>query len=383
MQPFTIDGLDLTDAARTALARADIVAPTDIQRAAARPLLHGHDTVLQAGTGTGKTLAYLLPLMQRLRADPKLRVLVLAPTPELAVQILRVVEAIKPAGVGSVALVGGGNPDRQKDKLKKHPAFMVGTPGRVLDLIAQKKVKLPTLSIAVLDETDEILAAQAHRAAVLEVFANPALTCQRICVSATAGPDLQTFVAQCMRPEAVRIALDSTPLSATIRHWRIGYDLTRKEVALMTLLRDQHIGQALIFVNKQHNVPHLYAFLNAQGVPTAGLSAGRDKTSRQSALQSFTKGAVRLLVATDAAARGIDVPRLPWVVHYEPARDVQTYVHRAGRTGRAGQHGQSVTLVAPNESHLLRRYSKELGIDFTSFGAGGRNRTDTPCGTGF
>jgi ATP-dependent RNA helicase DeaD len=363
MNTYTLDGVSLTPENHAALTKEGIVAPTAVQEAAAKPILAGNDVVIQSGTGTGKTLAYLLPLMQRLKDTPKSRVLIIAPTPELAVQILRVAEAFKPAGVLSAGLIGGGNADRQKDKLKKHPAIMVGTPGRVLDFIGTKKIKLPTLTTLVLDETDEILATQ-HRENLLDVCTDPTLTAQCICASATQGPLMAAFIAQCVAEDVVRVQGGGATLSTAIRHWSATYDATRKEVALMTLLRAHRIKQALVFVNKRSNVPHLYAFLNDHEIPTAGLSAERGKGSREQALQGFKKGQVRLLVATDAAARGIDIKALPWVIHYEPARDAETYVHRAGRTGRAGATGDSLTLIAPNEAHLLRRYTKDLGITF-------------------
>ena len=363
MQAFTLDALPLDSRTQATLAKEGITAPTPIQVAACAPIVAGKDTVVQATVGTGKTLAYLLPLLSKIAADPKARLLIMAPTPELAVQILRVVELYKPLGTSSLGLIGGANLERQKDKLKKHPAILVGTPGRILDLWESKKIKLPTLSAVVLDESDEILASE-HHGAITELLQDPALRAQKICVSATFGPGVRYLTDHIMAEDYVKAEAGDALLSPTIRHLSVRYDPRRKDVSLLQLLDAHHIKQALLFVNKRIHVPHLYRFLNEHDVPCVGLSAERDKRSREQAMVAFRKGQARILVATDAAARGIDIKALPWVIHYEPARDVDTYVHRAGRTGRAGQPGTSVTMVAPEEMHLLRRYSRALGITF-------------------
>lgn len=363
MHDFTFAALPLAAHTLLALQRDGITEPTAIQAAAWGPIAQGQDTVVQATVGTGKTLAYLLPLLAKLHTDPKARFLIMAPTPELAVQILRVVESYKPAGVSSVGLIGGTNAERQKDKLKKHPTFMVGTPGRILDFVAIKKIKLPTLTALVLDESDEILASAVHDA-LAHLLADTALAAQKICVSATFGDGMRYLKANVLRPDCATATGGDQLLNPAIKHISVRCDANRKDVLLLQLLDKHHIKQALVFVNKRAYVPHLYAFLNEHGVASEGLSAERDKRSRESAMVSFRKGRARVLVATDAAARGIDIKGLPWVVHYEPARDADTYVHRSGRTGRAGADGASLTLVTAAEAHLIQRYSKALGIDF-------------------
>jgi superfamily II DNA/RNA helicase len=361
MQAFTLDALPLDSRTQATLAKEGITAPTPIQLAACPPIVAGRDTVVRATVGTGKTLAYLLPLLGQFAQQPKTRLLIMAPTPELAVQILRVVELYKPLGTSSLGLIGGANLERQKDKLKKHPAILVGTPGRILDLVASRKIKLATVTAVVLDESDEILASQ-HHDAIVQLLQDAAHA-QKICVSATFGPGLRYLTDHILENYAKAEAGD-TLLSPTIRHLSVRYDPRRKDISLLQLLADHRIERALLFVNKRPYVPHLYRFLNEHDVPCVGLSAERDKRSRQEAMEAFRKGRARVLVATDAAARGIDVKDLPWVIHYEPARDVDTYVHRAGRTGRAGRAGTSVTMVAPEEMHLLRRYSRALAITF-------------------
>lgn len=363
MQTFNFMALPLAQDTLLALTRLGITEPTPIQQTAWDPIHKGQDTVVQATVGTGKTLAYLLPLLAQLHQNSKARFLILAPTPELAVQILRVVEACKPPGISSVGLIGGTNAERQRDKLKKHPTFMVGTPGRVLDFIASKKIKLPSLTAVVLDESDEILASEVHDD-LAAVLGDAALTAQKICVSATFGAGVRYLVDNILKADCATARGGDALLSTSIHHISVRCDANRKDVALLQLLHKYRIKQALVFVNKRAYVPHLYRFLNEHDIACEGLSAERDKRSREAAMVAFRNGRARVLVATDAAARGIDVRDLPWVLHYEPARDVDTYVHRAGRTGRAGKSGTSLTLVDDKEMHLLRRYSKELNISF-------------------
>jgi ATP-dependent RNA helicase DeaD len=360
---FFIDGLVLTPELSAQLARDGISHPTEVQQKAAPAVLTQRDVIIQSGTGTGKTLAYLLPLLQRIKTDPKQTLVVLAPNPELAIQILRCAEAYKGPGIGSVGLVGGGNPERQKDKLKKHPQVMVGTPGRVLELMFMRKVKVANIGALVLDEIDEILSPH-NEIPLSEICGRPEFAAQIICASATFGARAQAFVDRFMGPERLMVACAGGPLRETITHYAVGFEQQRKEVALLHLLESRKIRRALIFVNKLYNVSHLYRFLTEHDVPAEGLSAERDKGARERAIRSLKQGKTRLLIATDAAARGLDVREMDCVIHYEVARNADTYLHRAGRTGRAGRNGSSWVFVAPHERHLLKRYAAQLDIRF-------------------
>ncbi len=365
--PFCIGGLEPTDKTFAALQADGIVSPTAIQQAAIPAILTGQDVVVQSGTGTGKTLAYLLPLLQRARLDQSFRVVVLAPTPDLAVQILRAVECYADDGVGHVGLIGGGNTERQKDRLKKHPQIMVGTPGRVIEFIFARKVKTAQISAWVLDETDEILSPQ-NGASLSEICSRPEFSAQIICASATFGLSAQNYAERFMKPDRLLTHVTDAPLNDHIEHVTIPFDPQRKDIALLALLKRHRIKQTLIFVNKLQHVGHLYRFFASQGVPCLGLSSERDKRCRQQAIAALKTGEVHVLVATDAAARGLDIKGMRWVIHYEPARDAQTYLHRAGRVGRAGQSGVSVVFASPQERGLLRKYSHAFNITFGRLG---------------
>ncbi len=360
---FNVPGLELPDFLAQSLAKAEITTPTAIQLAAIPVVLAGNDVVIQSGTGTGKTLAYVLPLLQRVRADEKFRAVVMAPSPELAVQILRVVDAFKGPGISSCLLIGSVNADRQKDKLKQRPRIVVGTPGRVLEMIFAKKLKTAEISALVLDETDALLSRENERD-LREIASRPEFKAQLLVVSATLGPGAEKLTHDLMNVEHVRLALGSQVLISDIAHHFMTFEVARKEIWLAKLIKERRIRHALVFVNKLQNVPHLDRFLNEHGIPAASISSERSKHDRQAALDDFKQGVARALVVTDTAARGLDLPGLEWVIHYDVARDAEVYVHRAGRTGRAGAPGRSVMMVAPNEMFLLKRYSEDLGIEF-------------------
>lgn len=360
---FNLEGLTLTPHTREAFAKDGIVAPTEVQAAAIPLILAKREVAIQSGTGTGKTLAYVLPLLQMASAEPSFRAVVLAPSPELALQILRNVEEYKEAHVTCTGLTGSGNPQRQRDKLKKHPQIMVGTPGRVLELILSKKIKTAQIAVLVLDEVDEILF-EKNDEQLRDICSRPEFTAQILCASATFGSRALSFMQKCMAADRVTTEVRDTPHTDNIAHVIVPFSQQRKELALLSLLKAEKIKRAIVFVNKLYNVGHLFRVLEEAQVPVASMSGERDKQSREQAMRALRGKQGCILVATDAAARGLDVKHLDHVIHYEMARDVPTYLHRAGRTGRAGQTGTSLAMVAPNEQHLVRLCEKELGVRF-------------------
>lgn len=361
---FEIPGLAVHESTAAALAKAGITAPTPIQSRAAPEILAGKDVLVQSGTGTGKTLAYLLPLLQRIAADDAYRAVIVAPSPELAVQILRVVESTKPPQVRCAGLVGTGNIERQKDKLKKHPHIMVGTPGRVLELWLARKIKTAQVRTLVLDEVDEILAPQNARP-LSEICSRPEFTAQLVYASATLGERAHSFAERFMKADRVstHVAGQAALVNDTIAHY--GWDVRSaadKEAALLELLGSGRVKRVLCFVNKLYLVSHLYNVLSERGVACAGLSSERNKHTRQEALDGFKTGSVQVLIATDGAARGLDIAGLQWVLHFDLPQEPETYVHRSGRVGRAGAAGNSLAFITQRDSHTLKRYHSALGV---------------------
>lgn len=363
---FNLEGFKNTPEIAASLQLNSIVAPTEVQVSAFPLILSKQHVALTSGTGTGKTLAYVLPLLQRAKEEPTFRAVVMAPSPELAVQILRTVEVYKDQNVKCVGLVGGGNPERQRDKLKKHPQIMVGTPGRVLEFIFARKIKTQSIGALVLDEVDEILSPE-NEDGLREICSRPEFAAQLLCVSATIGERAKAFMDAYMRTGSAVAKGGEQPLLTNISHGFVlvnAQNQQSKEGALLQLLARKRIKRAMVFVNKIYNASHLFRMFEEQGIACATLTAERDKQARERAIQLGRGEKPCILIATDTAARGLDIKGIEWVIHYEVARNAATYLHRAGRTGRAGKHGQSVVMVKTDEMYLLDKHSKALGVNF-------------------
>lgn len=357
---FHVDGFEIDVGVARALARDGITRPTPVQSAGIPVVASGKHVVLQSGTGTGKTLAYLIPLLARAKGGE--RIAILAPAPELAAQVLRVVERVKPKDVSSASLIGSGNPARQVEKLRGQPSVVVGTPGRVLEMIARRKLRAAEIGALVLDEADRILSPE-NDASLRDLFSRPEFRAQLVIASATIGPQAEALFAERAGDEGLRIELGHEPLVASIRHFATVSPDDRKLALLAHLLGGSRRERVLVFVNRIESVLRTVGFLASRRIRAEGLSAARGKGERRDALSRFAAGEVDVLVATDAAARGLDVPGLDWVVHLEPARDSETYLHRSGRTGRAGREGAVLSILSPKEAFLARRYEEELGIE--------------------
>jgi superfamily II DNA/RNA helicase len=229
-------------------------------------------------------------------------------------------------------------------------------------MIFDRRLKVAQLSAVVLDETDEILS-PSNEKNLREIASRPEFKPQLVFTSATFAPKAEQLAKDLMREDFVRLAPAAQPMPSKVDHFFTTFDEHRKEVWLARLLDKHRINRALVFVNKIETVGHLYRFLNESGVRAVTVSSERRKKDRAQAIRAFKKGEARVLVATDTAARGLDVPGLDWVVHYDVARDKDVYVHRIGRTGRAGREGTSVMMVAKHEMFLLTRYNEELGVE--------------------
>jgi ATP-dependent RNA helicase DeaD len=361
---FADTGIEITEGLARTLAREGISTPTAVQAAAIPVVLAGTDVVIQAGTGTGKTLAYLLPLLQRCRREPQFRAVVIAPSPELAMQILRTAEACKEASVASASLVGSGNIERQKERLKKHPQLLVGTPGRVLEMIFARKVQTKSITVLVLDEIDQILSEQ-NESELREICSRPEFQGQFVVASATFGKRAEGFCRDFMKEERKRLQLEASPLKESIHHHYIVFKRERSEAALAGLIKKLRMEAVLVFVHKGYSVAKLFHTLQDHDLPCVTLSAAGNRHARAEALEAFRSGKARVLVATDAAARGLDIKDLAWVVHFELANDKQAYLHRAGRTGRAGKTGTSIVMLTESEMPELERQARDLKIQFT------------------
>lgn len=359
--PFAdIPGLDLSDAANTALAARGVSAPTPVQMASIPLILAGGPVVMHSGTGTGKTLAYLLPILRRLHDDPTLRAAVICPGTELAMQTLAVAREVAP-DLPSAAAVSTTSRKRQRKRVQGGTRLIIGTPDRMAELFTTKKLK--QVRILVLDELDPILAAQASD------FLDPMLSrsepqVQVVVASATLGGRSEAFI-QRFFPDAARVRPESNPLEQAIAHHRSNVPRNQpKEIALARFLQEHKCRRAIVFVADPRLQSHLERYLVEHGVRATTVTREAGKTARQNHLDAFRSGQAHVLITTDAIARGLDVPEIDWILHFDLPRNAAAYVHRAGRTGRAGRQGTSVVFVDDEARGTLARVSRELGIDF-------------------
>lgn len=361
----SIAGFELTAKVAAGLALDAIRFPNQVQLAAIAPILAGHHVVIESGTGTGKTLAYLLPILQRLRESPETRAVCLAPATELAIQVLRVAERYKDAAVNTIALVNQGNQRQQAMRLQKSTRLIIGTPTRVLEMYSQRKLK--GVTTVVLDEPEPILATR-DAAFLREVLSRPEPKVQLICAGATFGAKSEQFISELMAPNVVRTRVTDDPLKTHIAHRyvRIHAD-SGKDLALARFLQNNRIQRAIVFVNQPNLLRHLYRYLGEQNLRPATISLDRTKQQCKQALTDFQGSKVRVLLVSDQVATGLDIANVEWVLHYEMATSAKAYVHRAGRTGRAGAAGSSVAFVSDSERLALKRIELELGITFRRF----------------
>lgn len=360
----SLPGFLWTPEFRKQFERDGITAPTSPQSLAFEAIVFGKHVLIDSGTGTGKTLAYVLPLLLHLEQNPAARVVCLAPAAELAIQTLNVINRYKTPDLAVGALVGGGNQNKQKDRIQKSTRLIVGTPGRVLESIGARKLK--GITTFVLDEPEPILNSK-DAAFLLEVFSRPPRP-QLIVAGATFGRASKALVEQFMSERLIHAQSESSPLTSQITHHRLRVrDAGDRDLQLLRFLEQENQDRSIVYVNQAHLIRHLFRFLMDAEIPTVSLSEERTKQQCKEALLTFSQGEAQVLLTTDRAATGIDLKGVPWVVHYEPPRSPQAYVHRAGRTGRAKMSGRSLCLIADSERFILKGLEKELGIAFGDF----------------
>jgi len=366
---FTSLGLDAR--LERALVDRGFESTTPIQSAVFPGVLAGEDLVACAQTGTGKTLAFLLPLMQRL-LDPSVtnganglrtRVLVLAPTRELAVQIEDEFQGLAyHTSLSSVAVYGGVEAGPQERGLRGAADIVVATPGRLLDHMGTNAARFEGLEVLVLDEADRMLD-MGFWPSVRRIVASLPVERQTLLLSATMSDEVTQSASQIMRaPRMIRVGR-TEGLASTIEHLSHIIPAPDKAEWLGEFLR-RTPGTSLIFVRTKRGADKLARRLATAGIKCAALHADRTQRERSAAVEGFKSGRFRALIATDIAARGIDIEGIGHVVNYEVPGSVDTYVHRVGRTGRAETAGTALTLAAPDEVAALRAIEKSLNVSF-------------------
>jgi len=337
--------------------------PTPIQTAAIPPALEGRDLLGCAATGSGKTAAFLLPILHKLLAKPRrmTRALILAPTRELALQIHADMEDLgaHTAVTGGV-IMGGVNPRGQEHLLRSGADVIVATPGRLLDHMSQPYAKLDGIEILVLDEADRMLD-MGFLPDVKRILARLPAKRQTLFFSATMPPPIAAL-AQAILRDPVRVDLQrraAPAIGITQAVYPVPQEL--KASLLLMLLRSGTVREALVFTRTKHRANRLAEQLLRGGIPAERIHGNRSQGQRTAALDGFKNGRYRVLVATDIAARGIDVQELGHVVNFDVPAAPEDYIHRVGRTGRAEATGEAFTFVAPDEEAELRGIEKAVG----------------------
>jgi ATP-dependent RNA helicase RhlE len=335
--------------------------PTPIQSAAIPRILAGHDLIGIAQTGTGKTAAFVLPLLERIMARPRsrnARALVLAPTRELALQIDEHVRMLgRHLKVRCVTIFGGVGERPQIDSLRRGVDVIVATPGRLIDLMGSGHVNLRDIGIAVLDEADRMMdmgfLPQIRR--VVKALPNDR---QTLLFSATLSSDIEKITAEFLRsPETVEIGRRSNPV-ASVTQALYPVPKSRKVDLLAHLLGDESLDSVLVFSRTKHGADKIVRKLQAQKVSAVALHSNRSQSQRVAALSAFKSGRARVLVATDIASRGIDVEGISHVVNFDFPMHPEDYVHRIGRTGRADAVGDAISFVTHDDEPYVRELEK-------------------------
>ena len=360
---------------------AGFSAPSLIQDTVYEPLAQGQSLIGVSPTGSGKTLAYLLPLLGKVKPKEGNQLLILTSSQELAMQVTEVARLWGQAiGLAVQPLIGGANTKRQVEKLKAKPEVLVGTPGRVLELIKAKKIKSQQIDMLVLDEVDQLLKeGQLGLAAKI----NQTLTkqAQRCFFSATANEVIKE----------IQPLVDGTPLlvdvtaddqsKGMIHHYYLVYP-QRKIVDALRRLAHLPDFRGLVFFNELSAMGNAEEKLLYHGLPVATLASDQNKLARRGALESFRQGKIRQLLTTDVAARGLDIYELPYVINTEVTLDKESYLHRAGRVGRMGKEGTVVTILQEHAVKDLKKIAKQLEISLQEvYLHGGALHTEAPIST--
>ena len=368
---MTFTDLQLPPDLIVALSKQQISAPTPVQSAALPVLLAGKDAYLNAETGTGKTLAYLLPLMVRIDpAQVATQVVIVAPTHELAIQIHRQsCDLAQNAGraIRSVLLIGGTPTERQIEKLKSKPHMVVGSPGRIVELIERGKLKTNSLRAIVVDEADRLLHDDSLKwiqkivglapPARQLIFASATIEAQTREVLATLSPEAVT-----LSPSTAATERSAGAINENIQHLYLICEERDKPDILRKLLHALDMPRSIVFVHRNEVAERVAAKLAHHKLAVADLSAGLDKLDRKHAMDGIRSGAINIMIASDLAARGLNIPAVTHVFNLDVPTTSKAYLHRTGRTGRAGAKGTAVSLLTEIEARLIRRYEHELGI---------------------
>ena len=362
----TFDELGLDERLVEGLKKQGITEPTPIQADTIQLALENKDIVGQSPTGSGKTLAFLLPIFQRVDAGKREnQAIVLEPTHELVMQIenqAKLLSANSGIAVTSAAVIGEVNITRQIEKLREKPNIIIGSAGRVLELIKRRKINAQTVRTIVIDEGDRMLD-EHNLGTVREVIKTTLRDRQLMVFSATIGEKTLSTARELMKdPQIVRIE-ERGKISPEIRHIYLVAEKRDKIEVLRKLAASIKPERAIVFINKSEELQLTAAKLKYHHLSACDISGSSSKEERKKALEGFRKGDIKLLVASDIAARGLDIKGVTHIFNLDLPENPKGYLHRAGRTGRMGEPGTVVSIVTEREVPFLRKCERELGIE--------------------
>jgi len=336
--------------------------PTPIQRQAIPPVLRGHDVMGLAQTGTGKTAAFVLPILERLMKGPRssVRALIIAPTRELAEQIHKAIGSMgKQTGLRSAAVYGGVSANLQIQKLRAGAEIVVACPGRLLDHINQGTINLSRMEVLVLDEADRMFD-MGFLPDIRKIIKHVPVKRQTLMFSATMPDDIQRLVREVLHAP-VTVQVDPAVPADTVAHALYPVDQHLKTALLLELLHHTDTESVLIFTRTKHRAKRVGQQLERAGHRAVSLQGNLSQSRRQAALDGFRDGSYRILVATDIAARGIDVSSISHVINYDMPGTADAYTHRIGRTGRAAKTGDAFTFIGCEDEDMVRSIERVLG----------------------
>ncbi|WP_144475245.1 DEAD/DEAH box helicase [Cytobacillus oceanisediminis] len=345
--------------------KAGFEAMTSVQSTTIPLIIEGKDVAAESPTGTGKTLAYLLPVLNKI--DAKLQntqAVILASSQELVMQILAEIQKWgEGSGIKSASLIGGANLKRQIDKLKKSPHIIVGTPGRTNELIKQKKLKMHKVHTIVLDEGDQLLTPEHNETVKSIVKSTLADQRQLLLFSATLPEAVEKSINRLANdPEIIKVKKDDTIDAAKVEHI---YFLSeqRDKIKILEKIARLDGTKSLVFIKDIPNLIIAAEKLNFKDIPVGQLHSELTKQDRQKYLNKFREGNSEMLLVTDIAARGLDIKGVTHVVHFDFPREQDKYIHRSGRTGRFGAEGTVISIVNEREERDLKKFCKALNIE--------------------